>query len=284
MATDAPPMVRDAVRSLLAQDVAVEIVVVNTGDGSARSHLVAEEDFVISVETAQRQYAGGTRNLGIQYCSAPIIAFLAADCLAADGWARRRLELHRDGNKTVASALLPAPEESNDVSMFAWASYATLHSQRMPEVPEAKAKRYGLSYHRDLFEEFGLFRDDLRIGEDTEFNSRLRRGRPAVWDPAIVTLHRYPSTLRAALSDQFRRGRRAAAAKARKRSATPVRYLFAQPKSRITQPRHYVRSYSTGVTRDAILRARHLLPVLALAYGLGALSLYFTGSREKDAE
>jgi hypothetical protein len=32
---------------------------------------------------------------------------------------------------------------------------------------------YGASYDRRLFEEHGYFREDLRVGEDAEFNRRL---------------------------------------------------------------------------------------------------------------
>lgn len=277
MATDAPPTVRAAVQSLLAQDGAVEIIVVNTGNGSVRDHLAAEEDFITWVETKRRRYPGGTRNLGIKYSSGPIVAFLAADCLATPGWVQKRLAAHRAGSKAVASALLPAPEDGKNTAMIvAWACYAAMHWRRMPDMPAERTTRYGASYRRELFEEFGLFREDLRVSEDTEFNRRIGGAHKPVWDPEIVTLHRYPSTLPAALKDQFVRGRRSAAWQLHNKATTPARVFLAQRKTRVRWPKRYVRNYGTGARRDAILRARHLLPLLALAFGVGALSLYLS--------
>ena len=277
MATDAPPTVRAAVQSLLAQGGAVEIIVVNTGDGSVRDLLAAEEDLITWVETKERQYPGGTRNLGIKYSSGPIVAFLAADCLATPGWVRKRLAVHGAGSKAVASAMLPAPEDGkNTATIVAWASYTAMHWRRMPDMPAERTTRYGASYHRELFEEFGLFREDLRVSEDTEFNSRIGGAHKPVWDPEIVTLHRYPSTLVAALKYQFMRGRRAAAWQVHNKAMTPVRVFLMQRKMRVRLPKRYVRNFGTGARRDAILRARHLLSLLALAFGAGALSLYFS--------
>jgi len=67
---------------------------------------------------------------------------------------------------------------------------------------------YGASYDRRLFEEHGYFREDLRVGEDNEFNRRLPT-RPK-WNKRILTLHRNPTRLFPLIADQYRRGERAA--------------------------------------------------------------------------
>jgi hypothetical protein len=64
--------------------------------------------------------------------------------------------------------------------------------------------RYGVSYRRALFDEHGLFLEDRLMGEDTEFNARLPV--PPVWNRAVVTRHRNPLILKAALADAWTRG------------------------------------------------------------------------------
>jgi hypothetical protein len=160
-------------------------------------------DRIVLVETPLPRLPGGTRNLGLAQATAPIVAFLAADCLATPGWAAYRIAAH-DSNLAVASCIRPAPGPDGRVPLAAWAAHLLLHSRRAPEFPEHRALRYGVSYRRDVFDRAGYFLEDRRIGEDTEFNGRLSA--PPAWAPGIVTLHRYPTTAAAALGDAFRRG------------------------------------------------------------------------------
>ncbi len=41
----------------------------------------------------------------------------------------------------------------------------------MPDTPPSERLLYSVSYDRTLFERFGSFREDLREGEDTDFNA-----------------------------------------------------------------------------------------------------------------
>jgi glycosyltransferase involved in cell wall biosynthesis len=284
MATNGTATVAEAVRSLTAQDIEAEIVVVNTGAGSVRELLAEELDRLILVETNHRRYPGGTRNLGIRHSRAPIVAFLAADCLAAPGWLRLRAAAHKAGSRAVASALLPAPDERGQIAPVAWASFVTMHVRRMPGVSAERANLYGASYDRRLFEEYGDFREDLRIGEDTEFNLRIQPQNLPLWEPGIVTFNRYPAKLIAALKDQVLRGRRAAAFQSSKGSETPLQFFLGQWKRRVVLPKRYVRGYGRGERRDEMLSSRHLLPLLALSHGLGALSVYLHRPRQGYAD
>ena len=86
-------------------------------------------------------------------------------------------------------------------------SHLSLFARRLPLNSRLTALPYGGSFHRSLFESYGLFSEELRIGEDTEFALRLPLKARPVWAPDVVTLHRTPTGLRAMLWDQFRRGR-----------------------------------------------------------------------------
>ena len=142
--------------------------------------------------------------------SAPVLGFndVLLAGLARDGGLYLPAEWPQLTPETIRSF---AGRPYGEVARAAWAIYALMHSRRMPETPPQSALRYGVSYDRTLFDRFGPFRDDIRVAEDTEFNRRIVREAKPAWRPNIVTLHRNPETVWAALADQFVRGRRAAA-------------------------------------------------------------------------
>jgi len=272
------PQTVSALQSILAQDVAAEIVVVNTGRGSLRELLAGHLDRITLVESGERRFVGAARNLGIRHSSAPVVAFLASDCIAAPLWLRRRLEAHDRGHAMVASALAPAPGREDRVTAVAWASAAFTHTGRFPQTPPEAAARYGLSYRRSLFDSYGLFDESLRVGEDSDFNARCAaEGEPA-WDERILTLHVYPDTLAAALGDQFSRARRIAAYEHRIRSRSPVLQLARAAYRGWVIGRRLRRGDGPPEARQLV--ARMIMPLLFAARCAGILSLPFSRRRE----
>jgi glycosyltransferase involved in cell wall biosynthesis len=207
LAVGAPEEAIGAVRSLLKQSPPVEIVVVNTGGGDMRRRLAQSGITVNVVEREERLFVGAARNLGIEATRAKYVAFLASDCRARKGWARERLKAHRDGHLAVGSAV----ENSHPRNPFAWAHYFTLWPRRLPSVKEG-GLAFGASYHRWLFKKYGMFRGDLRTAEDAEFHDRLGQRHRPVWRWQVRTIHRNPTGFLELLSDQFKRGSRAARA------------------------------------------------------------------------
>ena len=207
MAVDGDPRVVDAVSSLIEQSNEIEIVVVNSGAGSVKALLEVHRDRILLLESTGRLLPGATRNLGVSRCTGDNIAFLAADCVAGGSWMDLRMAAHARGAQAVASALRPAGG-AKGAPAISWACHALLHLRRAPECPPNRAARYGVSYRRRLFERYGLFRPDLRIGEDTDFNERIKAAAAIEWVPEIITFHRYPTSLPGALADMFKRGRR----------------------------------------------------------------------------
>jgi hypothetical protein len=90
-----------------------------------------------------------------------------------------------------------------------------MFSRRVPaqSVPKSDRLLFGLSYARELFERFGLFQEDMRTGEDEEFNDRFIEVVPISWAPDVRTAHRHPTRLPALVLDQYRRGLRMSQAK-----------------------------------------------------------------------
>jgi glycosyltransferase involved in cell wall biosynthesis len=275
------PRTREAVVSLLQQDVPAEIVVVNTGTGSLRGHLAQELSRLVLVESSERHFAGGARNLGIRHSTAPVVAFLACDCLATPGWLQARLDAHRAGEKAVSSALAPVPDRNGRIGRVAWAAFAMTHIGRAAETSPETASRYGLSYCRSLFVRHGRFDEKLPIGEDTAFNRHVASEHPIPWHPEVVTLHRYPSNLPAAMADQLRRGRRAAAYHRDLDGRPPWRHLPHVLLHGLLVDRRIRQGLSPRQTRR--LSVRLLVTLLTIANILGALSLYATTRRSAPA-
>lgn len=262
-----PPELPAAVRSLLEQGEPVEVVVVNSGGGGAAASLSASGLDVPVIEIPERLLPGAARNRGIAATRAPFVAFLAADCLAEPGWAAARLRAHRAGVPAVASAVTN-PFRRN---LAAWASYVVLFSRRMPGAPPADALRYGVSYERTLFDRFGLFREDLRGGEDTEFHQRMAGEVAIAWEPGVRTAHRHPRRVAVLLADQYRRGARMAGAWGRLQGPRPGQ-VAADALRRL--PPDVKRAWRSADRKDRpwIAAASLLLPVAALAYAAGALA------------
>ncbi len=208
IALDAQPELVDAVRSLIGQVPAPEIIVVNSGQPGAAVLLAAAQLDVTVVESSCRLFAGAARNVGIAASHGIFVSFLAADCLAQPGWVAARLESHHAGADLVSSPVVNA----HPANPFSVAAHVLLFAARLPGTPEAQRHHYGASYRRALFSAHGTFSADLRAGEDTEFHQRLPGTVKRTFDGRVRTAHRNPRTLGALLEDQYARGRRRALA------------------------------------------------------------------------
>jgi len=200
----APAELADSVRSVLDQNIPLEVVVVNSGGGDAKALLANAGIEVRVIYVEERLFAGAARNRGVAATKAPFIAFLADDCLACPGWAETRLQCHRLGIPAVASAVV----NSHPRNPVACAAYLVTYMRRLPGLPAEKAQRYGVSFDRTLFERYGAFDERMRSGEDTEFMARLPEALRPVWEPRVLTIHRNETSLFKLLADQYRRGRR----------------------------------------------------------------------------
>jgi GT2 family glycosyltransferase len=264
LALGAPASAIDAVRSLLDQDPPVEIVVVNSGGGGMAARLKQSGIEVPVIEREERLFAGAVRNLGITATRAPYVGFLASDCRAAPGWSHYRLRAHHAGRSAVASAVIP----SNPRNPIAWASHLALFRRRLPGIGRKDAAAYGASYDRSLFDRYGLFREDLRIAEDTEFHARLPKEDQPVWTPKVQAIHDSPTGFGGLLRDQYERGARASDAAwtvSGKRIPFGPRWSYMQVRSAVRLSRHAVKRRELRTVRIAWL----FLPFAIGAYALG---------------
>lgn len=265
IALDAQPELVDAVRSLHSQRPRPEIVVVNSGAQGAAALLSPAGLDVTVVESSRRLFPGAARNVGIAAAHGTYVAFLAADCTARPGWVASRLESHRAGAAVVSSPVVNA----NPWNPFSAAAHILLFASRLPGGPAQRRSHYGASYLKTLFSQHGFFSNDLRAGEDTEFNRRLPATLAKRFDARVQTAHRNPRTPWALLMDQYQRGRR---------RSTALRAIgVPAPLPGIWQA-GFRRSTALATTALRLTRGRSWLPLLcglpwiypaSVAYALG---------------
>lgn len=264
-----PPHLAEAVRSVLGQGVPCELVVVHSGGVGAVAALRARGLDVRVEECPERLYPGAARNLGIAATTAPVVAFLAADCLALPGWLEGRLRRHHAGAAAVASAVVPAAPRN----LCSWAAQVGLFAHRMAGAPPDRRLLYGASYERRLFDRFGTFAGHLRSGEDTDFHRRLAAGGVEIaWAPEVRTAHRHPTSLPALLADHHRRGTLAHRAWRDLREHEGGRRVAGRILRRL--PRSLATAWRAAAGRREkawIAASAPLLPLATAAYALGAL-------------
>ena len=197
LAFGAPSTAVQTIRSLQAQTLGVEVVVVNSGGGGMAQRLARQGIDVTVLDREEWLNPGAAKNIGIKATTAPLLAFLAADSVVAPGWARRLVFVHQAGVAATGSAL----ENPHPHNPIAWAGhFASWHRWVTASL------RGGVSFERRLFEIYGLFCDDLPFGEDREFHARLPpelRPDPSV---KIRAIRLNPTRLSELISQQYRRG------------------------------------------------------------------------------
>lgn len=264
-----PPELLDAVKSLLNQSDPVDILVVNSGGGNAAASLAATG--VEVVEVGEKLLPGGARNLGISTLDSqsevchPFVAFLASDCVAEPGWAAARLRAHRNGAVAVACSVT----NHYSRSVAAWTSHVALWSRRMPGTPANEALLYGLSYARPLLKHPGGFRDDVRGGEDTEFNRRLAQH--IHWMPSARIAHRNTRGVRAMVVDQYHRGMRAAIAAQALGGLRAPKKIAKDAILRMCDDFARALRAAEPDEKRWIIASATLLPAARIAYAMGAL-------------
>ncbi|EDY39123.1 AMP-binding enzyme domain protein [Cyanobium sp. PCC 7001] len=275
------PLLVDAVRSLVRQNPKPEVVVVSTGGLTPAADLATAGLAVPVIHRRWRRFVGCARNIGIKKTTAPFIAFLADDCIARKGWVAERLRLHQTGAIAVSSALVPSDRKN----LWSWISHLRLYSRRLPGIPEQEAVHYGISYERSLFDEFGLFREDLRVGEDSEFNARFQHLHQITWTPSVKTAHRHPTGFLGLLIDQFKRGRRRESTRAALPWFLPSMELHEKgvwaalsAERQHSQRLLHLARWGLGPQERWVLRyAPSVLPVCSFAFWLGSTSQRWLG-------
>ncbi len=160
----------DCIRSIAAQQypsTCVRVIVVDNGSTDGTQALLRAEGITEITQVSGR--VGAVRNAGAARGSAPIIAFLDADCVAGPAWVSAAVDLLRDETVgAVGGAYLV-----RDGCTWVESTWSTT----LPTAPRLTSALPGGSFivRRDLFEKLGGFDPDLIAGEDDDLSTRIRR-------------------------------------------------------------------------------------------------------------
>jgi GT2 family glycosyltransferase len=151
------------------------------------------------ITSKHRLYAGDGRNIAIQASSAPLIAFLDADCYVESNWVETIIKAHQRPYLVVGGAIA----NSSVHTLTSWAYYFIEFSSWIPaqhprEIPEIAG--CSLSMKRKAFTSFGPFIKHTYCA-DTAFHWRLQKaGHKVLFYPEIRVYHTYEGSVSGLLS------------------------------------------------------------------------------------
>jgi len=191
------------IESLLAQDFPkdqYEIIVVDNNSTDGTKHRIQRYNVNYVVEKKiQTSYAA--RNRGIQEAVGEVLAFIDADCVADRNWLKAAVELFRDPKVGGAGGKVIA---------YRPVTYIERYQERRGEMDQEQyfiaARKAGrlvkiitcnAFYRREIFDQVGLFNQELVSGGDYDFSLRVQAQTDyllAYADRAIVQ-HRHRNSL-----------------------------------------------------------------------------------------
>jgi glycosyltransferase involved in cell wall biosynthesis len=163
-----------ALESALAQDMSVEVIVID--DGSSDGSLAVARKFEpqVRVVTGRNRGASAARNKGISETTAEWIVFLDADDLLEPGTLSQRLAAAKASNTDVVICdwLDMHDDGTGRLTMGAHRSIdwsAVEGNAELATAVHAWATTAAILYRRSIVEKIGGFRPDLQIIQDARF-------------------------------------------------------------------------------------------------------------------
>lgn len=182
--------IRGCLDSLAAQRTTrkFETIVADSSTDGTDEIIRAEYPWVRLLHFETRKFPGDARNAGIGEARGELLAFVDSDCVAAPDWLEQMAMAQRDSNTTVGGVVDNGARER----LLDWACYFCEFSQWIPpgklswmdDIPTCN-----LSFHRELFDEFGPFREGGYCSDTALHWALARAGRRARFVPTIQVAH-----------------------------------------------------------------------------------------------
>jgi GT2 family glycosyltransferase len=205
---NAAATVRECLESLRRQKTSrtFEVVLIDSSTDGTMELVRQHFPEVQLLHFSERKYCGDGRNLGVARAVSPLIAFLDADCVAADDWVERLCEAHEQPCVAVGGAI--ANREPKSVT--AWAAYFCEFSRWIPGVPAQwmdDMAGANLSYKIKVLRAFMPFIEGTYCS-DTELHWRLAAAGHAIrFEPTVKVYHTSLDKPLAYLRHEFLHGR-----------------------------------------------------------------------------
>jgi len=215
----------DCLKSLDQQETSVsyEIIVVDSSPENMASLINRSFPEVKVVHQREQTYPGIARNIGVRESRGKILAFIDADCVAAEHWIEEVVAAHRDPVRVAVGSVVNGRP-------FSYLSQAEYFLEFREISPFSKPREMDLlvsanfSIRRELFQQLGGF-SQHRASEDVIFARVIRKtGEKIFFCPEIKVFHMKRDTLKSFINNQLLLGSTSAIAR-RQQTELPGAFL-----------------------------------------------------------
>ena len=175
-----PEGLEGTLESLLAQSRTlddVEILVVDNNSNDTATPAVLEDyarrfpGLIRPMEERRRQSSYAARNTGIQAARGDLLAFIDAGCVAWKDWLREGLAALEASGAAMAAGAVRFTFEGDKPNFWGYFDASRKLNQKAYAAAGFGATA-NIFIARRVFDQYGLFRDDLISGGDYEFGRR----------------------------------------------------------------------------------------------------------------
>jgi len=177
----------------------LEIIVVDDGSKKDVSEILTSEDIKF-IRHEESLGPATCRNIGAEYASGEILAFLDADCVAGEGWLKELIPFFRVAGVEAVGGYLEGYYQASFLDRYEAVASSLNMGKRLLMEGKSSSSFYvptaNLLVRREAFREAGGFREGMRLGEDVDFCWRLRDlGHTLLYVPSGSVAHKHRSRL-----------------------------------------------------------------------------------------
>jgi len=180
-----------------------EVILVDSSIDKTPQIVASEYSKVKLIHLQQKTDPGSARNIGIKEAKGDLIAFIDSDCLAKNDWLEK-IAISHNSLYNVAGGSVNIANRDDD--LVGYAGYIAEFREFLPELPKRELKHIptcNISYKKNIFDKFGMFRGEYYPQEDLVYNYNLRSsGERIIFDPSIQVYHYHRSGLKDFLRHQ----------------------------------------------------------------------------------
>jgi GT2 family glycosyltransferase len=234
--------IRQCLKAIFAQETTIDFEVIVVDSSTDRTPEIVQKEFPAArlIHLEHRAYAATARNIGIRESRSPYCLMIDSDCLARPDLVERMIARHREAEYAAVGGSL---RNGTPKSLSGLTGYLIEFKEFTPATPERFEKSVptaNIAYRREIFDRYGLFDEEMRLGEDILLNWRLyREGELILFDPRIEVTHLNRTGWRNVLAYQVELGEYSA--RARRRGGLPGAMLLRFPALILLMP--FVRTY-----------------------------------------